>query len=391
MKSEHSGNWRADPCAKRSPVQSATAGLVLSFSRRSAALTWMLCCLLLTGCATENFFYAHSMPNSLRLVAQSNPQEVDLSRLASATGGSDTIGPGDVLDGAISASRSQDEQVKITVRVHNDGTANVPDIGQVHLAGVEPQAAEALLRAEAINKGLYLNPTVTVSFAHKKMHYVRVLGAVKKPGLHELPPNASDIVSAIAAAEGLADDAGENVEVRNPIRSGASGRRMVAGGVDGPYSAVSSTAEEDEDGMRAYTVSLTSASKASTNRYTVEDGGVVMVEKRDPDPIHVGGLVNNADTYDFPIGQTLTVVGAITMAGGPSNQLADKVFVIRPLAQDGKKARIQVSLRRAKRNPKEDIVLGPGDMVLVEHTAGTVLMEAAQLIRFGISGTTALF
>lgn len=378
-------------CAKRSLFYSApsvrprtTASLVLLAVAISSGL-------FLCGCASENFYHAASMPNSLRLVAQANPQEVDLSRLASATGGSDTIGPGDVLDVAISASLNKEDQVTIPVRVHNDGTANVPDIGRVNLAGVEPQAAEALLRAEAINKGLYLNPTITVSFAHKKMNYVRVLGAVKKPGLHELPPNASDIVSAIAAAEGLADDAGENVEVRNPIVAGSSGRRMVAGGVEGPYSPVSSSAEEDQDGMRAYTVSLTSASKSTANRYTVEDGGVVMVEKRDPDPIHVGGLVNNADTYDFPIGKTLTVVGAVTMAGGPSNQLADKVFVIRPLADGGRKARIQVSLRRAKRNPKEDIVLGPGDMVLVEHTPGTVLMEAAQLIRFGISGTTALF
>ena len=116
-----------------------------------------------------------------------------------------------------------------------------------------------------------------------------------------------------------------------------------------------------------------------------------MVEKRDPAPIHVGGLMNKADTYDFPIGKPLTVVKAIQMAGGPSHQLADKVYVIRPLAQDGKKALIQVSLRRAKRSPQEDIILGPGDTVLVEHTVGTVLMEAMQLIRFGISGTTAIF
>lgn len=329
------------------------------------------------------------MPKSLRLAAQTNPKEADLSRLASATGGSDMIGPGDFLEVSIAASLSKDDQVTIPVRVQDDGMGDIPDIGKVQLAGLRPQAAESMIRAAAIQKQLYHRPSVTVSVADKKKNYVRVLGAVNKPGLHELPPNASDIVSAIAAAEGLADDAGESVEVRNPVRTGGARRSFIAGGFGGPVSTASVTS--DDDGVRAYTVSLTSASKSVGNRYMVEDGGVVMVEKRDPAPIQVGGLVNNADTYDFPIGKTLTVLGAIQKAGGPSNQLADKVYVIRPLTQQGQKALIQVSLRRAKRNPEEDLILGPGDMVLVEHTPATVMMEAMQLIRLGISGTTALF
>lgn len=358
---------------------------------RSAAtgvglLSIVLC---LSGCASDNFYYASNMPQSLRLVAQSNTQEADLSRLASASGSSQSIGPGDVLEVSISASLNKDDQVTIPVRISDDGTANVPDIGNVHLAGVEPQAAESLLRMEAINKGLYRNPTITISYAHKRMNQVRVLGAVKAPGLYELPPNSSDIVSAIAAAEGLSDNAGDRVEVRNPVHN--AGGIAVAGGPAGPYSPISSSSAESGTGMRAYTVSLTSAASSVTDRYVIEDGGVVMVEKRDPAPIHVGGLVNSAGAFDYPVGKPLTVLKAIQLAGGPSNQLADKVFVIRPLAQAGKTALIQVSLRKAKRNPKEDILLGPGDTVTVEHTPATVLMEAMQLIRFGVSGTTALF
>lgn len=348
----------------------------------------LLVVLCLSGCAADNFYYASTMPQSLRLVAQSNTQEADLSRLASASGSSQSIGPGDVLEVSISASLNKDDQVTIPVRIQDDGTAIVPDIGKVHLAGVEPQAAESLLRLEAINKGLYRNPTITVSYAHKRMNHVRVLGAVKTPGLYELPPNSSDIVSAIAAAEGLADNAGDRVEVRNP--AGPANGIAVAGTPDGPYSPISRSSSSGS-GMRAYTVSLTSAAGSVTDRYVIEDGGVVMVEKRDPAPIHVGGLVNNAGAFDYPVGKPLTVLKAVQLAGGPSNQLADKVFVIRPLAQDGKTALIQVSLRKAKRNPKEDILLGPGDTVTVEHTPATVLMEAMQLIRFGVSGTTALF
>ena len=353
--------------------------------RPTIAWTAVLACsVFLTGCQTGNLYQAESMPSSLRLIAQSNPQEVDLSRLASATGGNETIGPGDVLELTISASLSKDDQVMIPVRVADDGTATIPDIGRVNLAGVEPQAAESLVRLEAINRGLYRNPTVTVSFAHQKTNRVRVLGAVKEPGTYDLPPGASDVVSAIAAAQGLAENAGANVEIRNP-----SARNQPRGPIN-PYATVSESAGS-EGGMRSYTVDLISASKTTGNQYTIEDGGVVMVEKRDPAPIQVLGLVKDPGHYDFPIGKPLSVLGAIAMADGVSNQLADKIYVIRPLAGGNDPAVVQVSLRKAKKSGRSNIILGPGDIVSVEQTPSTVLMEAMQLIRFGISGSAPLF
>ncbi len=347
--------------------------------------------LTLAGCQGPNFYYAHSMPKSLMLAPQANAQESDLSRLASATGTSDTIGPGDVLEVTFSASLNPDDQFKLPTTIQDNGTAQFPDIGEIKLAGFEPQAAESLIRMEAIRRGMYKNPTVSVEIVRQKMNRVRVLGAVKEPGEYMLSPNASDLVSAIAAAKGLAENAGDKVEVKNPMKVGPFDRPAVAGDPQVPYSTVSATETGDQSGMRAYTVSLTSASTTTGNRYTVEDGGVVMVEKRDPAPIQVGGLVKKPDSYDFPIGKTLTVLSAIQMAGGVSNQLADKVYLIRPLVQPGQRARVQVSLRRAKKFPEEDLILGPGDLVLVEPSPGTVFMEAFQLIRFGISGSTVLW
>lgn len=334
-------------------------------------------------------YYAQSMPHSLRLTAQSNPQEADLSRLASATGGSETIGRGDVLEVSISASLKKDDQLTMRVRVADDGTATLPDVGPISLAGVEPQAAEALIAQEAVTKGFYHNPTVTVSYLSRKMNRVRVLGAVKEPSTYELPPGESDVVSAIAAAGGLAENAGEKVEIRNPNHRSSGGRPVVAGDKSNPYSTVSATSSEG--GMNSYTINLVSAARAGTSTNIVEDGGVVMVEKRDPAPIKVGGLVHKPDEYDFPVGKDLTVLGAISLAGGTNNQLADKVFVIRPLVNSKDPAVIQVSLRKAKKMGRENILLGPGDIVWVEQTTGTVFMEALQLIRFGVSGSAPLF
>ena len=49
---------------------------------------------------------------------------------------------------------------------------------------------------------------------------VRVVGAVEKPGVYDLPSAGSDLLSAIVAAGGLADNAGTLVELRHPRNVG---------------------------------------------------------------------------------------------------------------------------------------------------------------------------
>lgn len=354
-------------------------------------MLWVLIGVGVAGCRAPNHFMAEKMPASLRLAAQANPQEVDLSRLASATGGSETIGPGDVLEVSIAAGLSANDKVEIPVRVANDGTGSLPDIGTIQLAGFAPEAAESLIRMEAIKRDLYHNPTVTVTIKHVRMNRIRVLGAVKEQGTVHLPPNASDVVSAIAAAGGLADNAGTRVEIRNPSRPASADPPAVAADGSPVVSPVSSTSAGGGSRMNSYTIDLISAAKEGDGSYMVEDGGVIMVEKRDPLPITVTGLVRKADQYPFPIGKDLTVLQAIAMAGGTSNQLADKVYVIRPLTNTQDPAVIQLSIRTAKKSGDSNIKLGPGDVVSVEQTPATVLMEVLQIIRFGVNSSVGLF
>jgi len=312
------------------PVNLRAAALFPAGSR----LRWF-CILLLafpfcaTGCQQANHYYAENsvfgerLPDRWRLTKQANPQEVDLSRLGGATGTSQTIGVGDVLDIQIAAGLGESDRT--AARVQEDGTISLPEIGEIAIAGYEPQAVEALIRAEAVRLDLYHNPTVTVSISHQKMNKVRVLGAVKNEGLYDLPPNASDVISALAAAGGLTKEAGEKVEVRNPpgvllsnVGSG-TGSGLVRGVSNGSAAA----------GMSSYTINLLEAANSGDGQYRVADGGVVMVEKRDPAPIFVQGLVKAPNRYEYPLGQDLRLLQAISLAGGMSNQLADKIFVIR--------------------------------------------------------------
>ncbi len=330
----------------------------------------------------------------MRLAQRVRTDTVDLTKLAGAVGDSDTINTGDVLEVKIAAGLSDKDQITMGARVSNDGTISLPEIGTVNVVGIEPAGAESLIRTAAISKQLFYNPAVTVRFTDRRMNTVRVMGAVNMPGTYKLSPNSSDVVSALAAAEGLAADAGQEIKVKNPVSPMRGDRPAIAGEPTSPYSNVSDTnsvASTGSSDLNSYTINLISAAKSGDGQYRVEDGGVIMVEKRDPEAIYVGGLVKNPDRIEFPVGEDLRLLQAISLAGGVSNQMANKIYVVRQSAQGQDPKVIEVNLRAAKHSDDWNIRLGAGDVITVEHTPATVFMEALQIIRFGINGSTAIF
>ena len=59
---------------------------------------------------------------------------------------------------------------------------------------------------------------------------------------------------------------------------------------------------------------------------------------------------------------------------------------------NGQTAVIEVSLSEAKRDSSRNIRLGPKDLVSVEHTPATVLLEVVKIVRFGLGASlTPLF
>ena len=356
--------------------------------------------LSLTGCHGANHYYAEDtyfgrkLPQSMRLAERPKVLTVDMTRLAGGSGDSDTINTGDVLEVKIAAGLSEKDQITMGARVSDDGTIVLPEIGSVHVAGIEPSGAESLISTAAISKQLFYNPAVTVRVTDRRMNTVKVMGAVKLPGVYKLPPSSSDIVSALAAAQGLADDAGQNIEVRNPVVRTRGDRPAIAGDPTQPYSNVSSTTSSGSTasgGMNSYSIDLISAAKSGEGQYLIADGGVIMVEKRDPEVIYIQGLVRKPARYEFPVGEDLHLLDAISLAGGTSNQLANKIYVIRKKVQGQNPDVIEVSYRAATHSADSNMLLGPGDVVKVAHTPATVMLEALNIIRFGINGSTTLF
>ena len=339
------------------------------------------------------------MPPELLAAKRENAQTLDLTRLARASANSDVIDRGDVIEVSIAAGLDEKDVVKIPVRVNDAGVATLPEIGQIRLAGLETEAAEAAIVLACIDRQLYRNPNVTVTMKRQRMNRVTVTGAVQEPGTYELPRGRSDLLAAIVAAGNLAKDAGTNIEIRKPVVPGETRSDRIAAdgqsdintvGLNDGSSEMSSTGAVTGGGFQSVRVDLVSAIKSGTESYSIPDGTVINVEKRDPEPLHVMGLVRKPDRYEFPIAEDVRVTDAIALAGGMTTPVADKVFVIRRKANSTETAVIQVSLRQAKRNSAANLRLAPGDVVSAEQTPATVVMEALNVIRFGIGASLPL-
>lgn len=344
------------------------------------------------GCtfATHN---AESMPDILRVTSRSNPQEVDLARLAAQSVSSELIAPGDVLEVTIAAGLSIEDTYTSPVRIgEQDGTGSLPVLGRMKLAGLSFNEAEALIFEHCVNRKLYNQPHVTVTMKQQRMNRVQVIGAVENPNTYEIPRQHCDLVAVITAAGGLSEKAGRHVEVRFPTK-GVGGSPIdrssprIAGHAGSGVQQVGAELVVRPANMGSIKVDLISASKSGTNGYVVPDGAVVYIEREDPAPVMVIGLVRKTGPLPYPVGKDLRVLDAIGQAGGRSFSMADKVFVIRPRADSHKSEVIKVSIAKAKSSQRSNVLLKPGDTVSVEHTPATVITEWIQILRVGI-GTT---
>jgi polysaccharide biosynthesis/export protein len=342
--------------------------------------------LLSLGCASlnDNHHYAGHIPSGYDAPPNTNPLTIDFAQLSGTATDSDVIARGDIVNVDIAASISAKDLFSYSVRVGNDGNADLPLIGPVRMAGLSLADADATLTQVCVQRNLYRAPKVNVTIRRRKTNRILVVGAVKEPGVKEIPVAESDLLSILFHAGGLADDAGANIEIRNVLTRGETMNEAIA--ADGTRGGINQTGYAAPNVIpRSVKIDLVSAAQSGANDYFVGDRGVVVVEKTDPKAVTVTGLVRKPGRVEFPKGEDLRLLDAISLSGYTSSQVANKVFIIRQPTPESRSIVIQASLSKASHDPQHNIRLSPGDIVKVEHTPATILMEAFQIIRVGVS------
>lgn len=374
------------------------AVLLLPFSSHRLLVACVaLVALVSSGCRSGHY-RAANLPVEMRAGEAEGAPNMSLARMSRLVGGSSRLAAGDLLHVTTLSGLEEEAPVK-PARVDDNGEINVPLVGMVRVVGLDEQQAAEEVRLAAIDRGIYRNPQVTVRVAERAVNYVTVLGAVAEPGTHEIPRNSSNLVAAIAAAGGFTEEAGTEVEVlRQPPSVFANKQSAFAG--------KSSSDSESNIQLASFDAPALQTPSARTERidlamkdsrpidFGVGDQDVVMVHPAKKRVIHVAGLVRRPDQFEMPRDQDLRVLDAIAMAGGMSSPVADKVFVIRRPADQMEPRVIQLSLSQAKVSGSENLRLAPGDLVSVEATAATHVVDTlSQVFRItaGVGGNLLSF
>ncbi len=348
--------------------------MIVAATFRLAAALLGICasCVLLAGCH-RGLYKAGNLPVQYSATSAKDTRMVDLSQLARSPLRSDLVYPGDVIDVTITTGFEEEKPQNWPLRVSENGEVDVPLVGAVRVAGQLVTDIEQAIRHQSITRQVYRDPLVSVLLKDRKTNQVSVIGAVEKPGSYALPVAGSDLLSALIAAGGLAEDASTIVEIRNV----ADVQNTLVS-----YGGRRQTVAQTE----SVRIDLVPDSGGIGPDYRIVDGSVIMVREQAPKTIQVIGLVRKPDQFEIPSGQEIRLLDAIALAGGRTLQIADRVHIIRNLEDVEQPIVIEASMREAKSGGPANLLLAAGDVVSVEETPVTFTVGTIQsFVRFGFT------
>lgn len=151
---------------------------------------------LLAGCATKD---ADPGVPTLAAMADDTDHQLDDSIRLRA---------GDSVDLRLGGvPREEIEQVSGSYTVDTEGFVNVPQVGRIEGAGLTQQELQKAIEDEFKSKGVYTNPTVTVSVP-LMARFVNVGGEVRLPQRVQYTPDLT-VLAAVTAAGGFTEYASQ--------------------------------------------------------------------------------------------------------------------------------------------------------------------------------------
>ena len=231
------------------------------------------------------------------------------------------------------------DELNQTVRVADDGSITVPLLGRLQVAGLTKGELENLI-ARLLEERFVRDPQVTIFVKEYESKKVAVSGAVKKPGTYEMLGEKT-LLEMISQAGGLDAEPGKQIYIFRQSNDGGEATRMAV----------------DLD-------RLVYRAEAALNVALVP-GDIVYVPTIEKVRIFVSGAVRNPNLYEVPRDEPVTVLKAVTLAGGTTDRAAEKKVQVIRTRPDGSRMIIPVDLRRVKQGKSEDPVLERDDLVLV--------------------------
>ncbi|MGB6903455.1 MAG: polysaccharide biosynthesis/export family protein [Acidobacteriaceae bacterium] len=219
------------------------------------------------------------------------------------------------------------------LKVGAQGEIVLPYLGAVRVAGMTPTEAGIYLEKELKEKGILVDPQVSVTLVDSPTRVITVLGEVQKPA--PVPAFGElRLLDVISACGGFTPLASHTITVRRPGEA------------------------------EPITVLLSSDPKSTDEtNIPLMPGDTVIVPK--VGSVFVIGQVKTPSAIPLSSNAPITVLRAIALAGGLNFDAAlSKVVVIRKTPDD-QHVEIQMDLKKVMHGKEKDIALASDDVLLV--------------------------
>lgn len=254
-----------------------------------------------------------------------------------------------------------DDVPSVPLRIGSSGYINIPMAGRFRAAGLTPEELETEI-AHRLRR-VIREPTVSVTVTEFLSRPVSVLGAVNQPGVQQLRAPKT-LLEVLSLAGGLRRDAGYRVKIT---------RRVDVGPIDLPGATEDATGEFSvaEVDLNA----LTQGRKPAHN-ILIRANDVIAVPRADM--VYVMGEVKRAGGFVLEERESLTVLQALSMAGGLGNNPALKrARILRPLDNPSDKQEVPLNLKAIMAGETPDVALHQDDILFVPKHTGKAAGKAA--------------
>lgn len=191
-------------------TQSLSAGIRAAWCVCVAAL-----CTISSGCfapLSSPGVPATRLPDEFRFPYRTSGQPLNYSSLMAPPPAVYTLGSGDILELNVPDLITRGAQTALRLTVTDSGDIQIPRLGLVNVGGLSLAQAQTRVN-EQLDVDILSKPQASLSLVEKGTINVVVLGAVNAPGTHSLPRFQNDIGHALAAAGGLSEDAGTEIQI----------------------------------------------------------------------------------------------------------------------------------------------------------------------------------
>jgi polysaccharide export outer membrane protein len=260
------------------------------------------------------------------------------------------IGPGDLLMVSVFGVPEVAQQA----RVSNSGRIHLTKLGVLSVAERTATQLEQDIAARYRERGLLLDPWVTVRVTEVRAHPVYVLGEVMTPGQYQL---ATDMYLAdlVTLAQGVN-------EVSSPT---AFLYRRKVNPLTGELDATTSPAD---DRMEAIPVDLRALQTGSNPALNVKlrGGDILYVPERKKEFYFILGAVGSPGLFELTPGQgPLRLSQAMARAGGPTPRAKSSKITIVRYEANGDRRELTVDFPAVMRGTQPDVTLQQGDVVFI--------------------------